>query len=151
MGTFLSDYGDAAYDHEGYAAQVLDDGSLTSTYNNDTVPRMIGQVVAACDCGWTGSTRYPAVDPFDETAEELALGEWERSHACPALEAVHAGKWEQLRIVLRRLADSHNIATRELVGGLTLAARRELLDQTLTRLDHATALARELRDPLEGR
>jgi hypothetical protein len=59
MGSFLARYGDDAYDHEGYVAQVFDDGSLTGTCSNDTTPRMIGQVVAACDCGWTGSTRYP--------------------------------------------------------------------------------------------
>jgi hypothetical protein len=66
MGTVLIGYGDAGYDHEGYAAQVLDDNSITGTYSDKTIPRMIGQVVAACDCGWTGTTRYPTTTgPFD--------------------------------------------------------------------------------------
>ncbi len=59
MGTTLIGYGDAGYAHEGYAAQVLDDDSITGTYSAETEPRMIGQVVAACDCGWTGATPLP--------------------------------------------------------------------------------------------
>jgi hypothetical protein len=77
MGVILCSYGDDAADHEGYAAQVLDDGSLTSTYSDDTRPKMVGQVVAACGCGWTGTTRYPERERYDEAAEELALAEWE--------------------------------------------------------------------------
>jgi hypothetical protein len=86
MGTVLTGYGDAGYDHEGYAAQVLDDNSITGTYSDTTKPRMIGQVVAACDCGWTGKTRYPITTrPFDQDAEQLALTEWEHTHARPTL------------------------------------------------------------------
>jgi hypothetical protein len=70
MGTFLTSYGDDAYDHEGYAAQVLDDGSLTSTYSEDTTPRMVGQVEAACGCGWTGTTRYTEPEGYAEVAED---------------------------------------------------------------------------------
>ncbi|MGH3795635.1 MAG: hypothetical protein ACRDSP_12165 [Pseudonocardiaceae bacterium] len=77
MGTLLTGYGEDGYDHEGYAAQVLDDGSITGTYSNATCPRMIGHVVAACGCGWAGTTRYPCPGPFDEQAEALALAEWE--------------------------------------------------------------------------
>ena len=54
MGTILICYGDA-----GYAAQVLDDDSITGTYSDATIPRMIGQVVTACDCGWTGMSPLP--------------------------------------------------------------------------------------------
>lgn len=38
MGTVLIGYGDASYDHEGYAAQVLDDNSITGTYSDKTRP-----------------------------------------------------------------------------------------------------------------
>ena len=74
MGTILSSYGDAGYEHEGYAAYVLDDGTITGTYSSSTIPRMTGHVVAACGCGWTGTTRYPCTGgaPFDEHAEELS-------------------------------------------------------------------------------
>ena len=51
MGTILTAFGDAAYDHEGGAAQLLADGSITGTYSRETRPRMIGAVVAACSCG----------------------------------------------------------------------------------------------------
>lgn len=145
MGTVLVGYGDAAYDHEGYAAQVLDDGSLTGTYSNETMPRMIGQVVAACECGWTGSTRYPAVDVFDDAAEELALAEWEHTHAVPVLRRTQADKWDQLCVVVRRLADSHSTATRELVERLSPDARLDFIDETLAALDRARELAGELR------
>ncbi len=87
MGTILTSYGDAGYQHEGYAAQVLDDGTLTGTHGPDTRPRMVGQVVAACDCGWTGTTRYPTREEYDEHAEALALAEWEHTHARPVLAA----------------------------------------------------------------
>ncbi|MGH3755780.1 MAG: hypothetical protein ACRDRP_24470 [Pseudonocardiaceae bacterium] len=148
MGTILELYGDDAYEHEGYAAQVLDDGTLTSTYNNGTESRMVGQLVAACGCGWTGSTRYPTTDRFDEAAEELALEEWERSHARPALEGLRAGTWDRLRSVVRRLAESHATATATRFGDLAPAAERDLLDRTLAALDTATRLARQLRAPL---
>jgi NTP pyrophosphatase (non-canonical NTP hydrolase) len=85
MGTILVNYGDAADDHEGYAGQVLDDGSITATYSNETRPRMIGAVVAACGCGWQGTTRYPTTELFDTVAEERALAEWETQHAVPTL------------------------------------------------------------------
>src|SRR5881397_3778549 len=100
MGTILTGYGDAAYEHEGYAAQVLDDGSITGTYSAQTKPRMIGAVVAACDCGWQGSTRYPTRELFDEDAEQLALAEWEHQHALPTLRTAHAELAERLQRLL---------------------------------------------------
>src|SRR5947209_1167694 len=100
MGRMLMDYGQYDYDHEGYAAEVLDDGSLTGTPSGDTVPRMIGQMVAACGCGWTGATRYPSRNPFDHGAEDLALAEWERAHARPTLEGARVDTWDRLGAVL---------------------------------------------------
>ena len=119
MGTLLTSYGDDAYDHEGYAAQVLDDGSLTSTYSDDTRPRMVGQVVAACGCGWTGTTRYPEPQRYAEVAEELALAEWERDHARPILEGLRADHWARLRTMVRELAESHASTTRTRFSALS--------------------------------
>lgn len=147
MGRFLTSFGASAYDHEGYAAQVLSDGTLTSTYSDDTEPRMIGQVVPACGCGWTGTTRYPATGPFDETAKELALGEWEREHARPVLEGHRVGIWEQLRTGVRQLAESHATVTRARFSDLSAAEQRALLDRTLASLERATELTRQLREP----
>ncbi|MGH8919882.1 MAG: hypothetical protein ACRD0H_16385, partial [Actinomycetes bacterium] len=144
MGTILELYGDTAYEHEGYAAQVLDDGTLTGEYSNATMPRMVGQLVAACGCGWTGSTRYPTTDRFDQAAEDLALDEWERDHARPALEGLRVGTWDRLRSGERRLAESHATTTPTRFGELRPAAQRDLLDRTQSALDTATRLVREL-------
>ncbi|MGH3844792.1 MAG: hypothetical protein ACRDS0_25640 [Pseudonocardiaceae bacterium] len=147
MGTILESYGDAAYEHEGYAAQVLDDGTLTATYSDDTEPRMVGQLVAACGCGWTGSTRHPTTEGF-EAAEDLALEEWDYTHARPALEGLRVGTWDRLRSGVRRLAESHATTTPTRFGELRPAAQRDLLDRTQSALDTATRLVRELHVPL---
>ncbi|HEX4099720.1 MAG TPA: hypothetical protein VHY21_04145 [Pseudonocardiaceae bacterium] len=149
MGTILTSYGADADDHEGYAAQVLNDGSLTATYSDDTRPRMVGQVVAACGCGWTGTTRYTEPERYAEVAEELALAEWERDHARPLLAGLRADHWARLRAMVRELAESHASTTRTRFSGLSPGQQRELLDRTLARLGHATALAHQLRDPLD--
>jgi hypothetical protein len=149
MGSILTSYGDNAYDHEGYAAQVLDDGSLTGTYSDATEARMVGQVVAACGCGWTGSTRYPTTTgPFDQAAHDLALAEWEHHHARPTLEGLRVDHWDRLRTLVRRLAESHATTTRTRFSGLAPVEQRELLDRTLAGLHRATALAHQLRGPL---
>ena len=150
MGLILTGYGDDAYDHEGYVAQVLDDGSLTSTYSAETEPRMVGQVVPACDCGWTGSTRYPATGPFDEAAEELAFGEWERDHVRSTLEGLRADRWDRLRVVLRGLVASTGAST---TGAQFIALaptdQRDVIETTLAALGGATELTRRLREPLD--
>lgn len=145
MGTVLIGYGDASYAHEGYAAQVLDDNSITGTYSDKTTPRMIGQVVAACDCGWAGTTRYPTTTgPFDEDAEQLALTEWEHTHARPTLRRLQLEEFDRLGGHLRGLAGySVKLATDSLeVSSRT--ARLDLLDQVLKDLDRAAELARQL-------
>lgn len=150
MGTLLESYGNDGYDHQGYAAQVLDDGSLTSTYSDETQARMVGQVVAACGCGWTGRTRYPTTGQFDEAAEELALDEWERGHARPTLEGLRAAGWDRLHAVVRQLAASRTATT---TGAQFIAVppaeQLDMLDATLAALNRATALAGQLRAPLE--
>lgn len=145
MGTFLTGYGDADYEHEGYAAQVLDDGSITGTYSRDIQPRMIGQVVAACGCGWAGTTRYPCLEPFDEQAESLALTEWETTHARPILEQAQRDQAARLARLLADLAEQHRA---NLDRSRSCPSRHdlELLDRTLRTLATATDLARELRD-----
>ncbi|MQA14921.1 MAG: hypothetical protein GEV09_12315 [Pseudonocardiaceae bacterium] len=142
VGTFLTGYGTAGYDHEGYAAHVLDDGSLTGTHSADTRPRMVGAVVAACDCGWTGATRYPRRTEFDEDAEELALQEWERSHARPVLERAQRGELWRLEAQLRELAT----VAQQLCGADRPPLRAGQLSRVVDALEAATALARRLQD-----
>jgi hypothetical protein len=139
VGTFITCYGDAGYEHEGYAAQVLDDGSLTGEYSAETEARMVGAVVAACGCGWTGATRYPCPEPFDEAAHELALAEWEQSHARPLLER---GQRDDLDRLQRRLQD---LGTARLSGGDRSARQlAEQLGQVTCALETAADLARRL-------
>lgn len=149
MGTLLMSYGDDAYDHEGYVAQVLNDGTLTGTYSDDTESRMVGQVVAACGCGWAGATRYPCPEPFDALAHELALAEWERDHARPTLAGRRADRWDRLRTLIRQLAESHATTTRTRFRELSLPEQRDLLTRTLSSLGRATELAEQLRAPLD--
>lgn len=151
MGTFVTGYGGAADDHEGYAAQVLDDGSVTGTYSDQTTPRMIGQLVAACGCGWVGTTRYPTTELFDGAAQGFALAEWEHAHARPAQHRWQLDTCECLRGVLRGLAagPAARLAPVPIVA-LSPAARLDVVDQVLAQLGRAVELARELRESLQG-
>lgn len=145
MGMTLISYGDAGYAHEGYAAQVLDDDSITSTYNDATIPRMIGQVIAACECGWTGTTRYPTTTgPFDENAELLALSEWEHTHARPTLRRLQLKDYGQLSGRLQSLATYSVKLAPDPLRAQSRAARLDLLEQVLDTLDRATEIAHQL-------
>jgi hypothetical protein len=145
MGMILIGYGDAGYAHEGYAAQVLDDDSITGTYSDETEPRMIGQVIAACDCGWTGTTRYPTTTgPFDENAEQLALTEWEHTHARPTLRHLQLKEYGRLGGRLQGLAKYSAKLAPDPLRVQSRAARLDLLDQVLADLDRAAELARQL-------
>ena len=147
MGTLFTGYGDEGYDHEGYAAQVLSDDTLTSTSSYDTEQRMIGWVVA-CGCGWTGTTAYPTTTgPFDATAHDLALKEWEHQYARPTLQRARTRKGNQLRTVLVGLAEVHRAAAG---GGLSRAQQRDLFGLTLDRLARASELVRQLRAPRDA-
>lgn len=138
MGRFLTSYGNAGYDHEGYAAQVLDNGSLTSEYSDATEPRMVGAVVAACECGWTGTTHYPTRETFDEAATDLALDEWEHTHAHPILERAQRADVDRLQ---RRL---QALATAQLPGAGRSRQLAEQLGQITCALEAAADLARRL-------
>jgi hypothetical protein len=145
MGTILIGYGDAGCAHEGYAAHVLDDGSITGTYSEKTRPRMIGQVIAACDCGWAGTTHYPTTTgPFDENAEQPALTEWEHTHALPTLRRLQSKEFDRLGRHLRDLAGYLAKLAPDSLEAQSRAARCDLLDQVLDTLDRAVELARQL-------
>ncbi len=147
MGMILIGYGDAGYAHEGYAAQVLNDDSITSTYSDETIPRMIGQVIAACDCGWTGTTRYPTTTgPFDENAEQQALTEWEHTHARPTQRHLQLKDYDQLGGRLQALATYSAQLAPDPLTIQSRAARLDLLEQVLETLDRAAEVARQLQD-----
>jgi hypothetical protein len=146
MGTILTSYGDAGYEHEGYVGQLLDDGTITGTWGPDTRPRMTGQVVAACGCGWTGTTRYPTRELFDEQAHDLALGEWEHTHALPALAAAVRDRTRRLPRLLSSLAADLDAQCAD----ATAPERAAVLERTLRGLDDARALAHDLLDHARG-
>jgi len=75
MGALLDDL----YDHEGLAARRLADGTLTATWTKETAK--FDAYVAACDCGWRGDEDRPPND----AGHEMAIDDWERSHARPLL------------------------------------------------------------------
>lgn len=120
MGTTIADL----YEHEGYAARKLPDGTLTSTWA-DT-----GEFVAfvpACACAgsdsrwdsWYGSTEYPPTDD----GEEAALDEWERVHARPLLgDREPAGLDDEVTVLLDRL---RLLAMERPVGMLAVLRRIE--------------------------
>lgn len=72
MGTFLDDL----WDHEGYGARRLPDGTLTATWSKSTAD--FDAHVAACSCGWHGGEHPPTDDGY-----EAAVDQWEVDHARP--------------------------------------------------------------------
>ena len=67
MDTILDDL----YDHEGFAARRLPDGTLTGTWTKATAT--FDAYVAACGCGWRGDDDQPPT----EKGHEAALDAWE--------------------------------------------------------------------------
>jgi hypothetical protein len=84
MGTiYFGPYADAigAYDHEGYAARILPDGTETGTWTYET--REFVAYRARCDCGWRGQHTYPPTDDGEDQAKE----EWDHDHLRPLIDA----------------------------------------------------------------
>ncbi len=125
MGTIIEDL----YDHEGYGARRLPDGSLTGTWTRQTA--RFDVYVAACGCGWQGKQTHPPT----EEGYESAVDEWERSHARPLLaETVPAG------------ADAAIRDAKQAIGSL-LRERPRAAARVLDDLGDWTALARRRLDP----
>lgn len=144
MGRVLDVGVDVAYKHEGYAAHVLDDGTLTGTYSREIDPRKVGRLRAACECGWTGPRDWdnddedPAGWPSDEL-EDAILADWE-AHVRDLLDVEHGRQREQLVRVLRgiggRLADD--------VTAADAADVDAVLKRAVDELQHAAELAQRM-------
>ena len=76
MGRFIEDL----WDHEGYAARRLPDGTLTGTWTYAT--REFTAHVPACGCGWHADREHPPT----EDGEQAALEQWDTEHATPLLQ-----------------------------------------------------------------
>ena len=85
------------WDHEGYAARRLPDGTLTSTWTQAT--RQFDAYVAACGCGWRGTVDYTPT----ETGEEFAFDQWRATHAEPLLVRQAQHRRAELAQALRAL------------------------------------------------
>jgi hypothetical protein len=127
MGVIIEDL----WDHEGYAARKLPDGTLTSVWT-----RKLTAHVAACGCGWRGSGEHPPT----EAGEELAVDQWRWEHAQPLLERQATRRREQLGRVLGWLGHQ----TDRLEDRATLERIRRALDRTRALVDDLQRdLARE--------
>lgn len=78
------------YRHEGWAARVFPDGTETGQYGRTG---HIGYR-ARCECGWVGSTVYPAPEP-DPKESAVAEEEWFRNHISPMVEQARRTAWPQ--------------------------------------------------------
>ncbi len=114
-----------AYEHSGYPATVLLDGTETPVVSSRIATSVVGWR-AACDCGWRGAQFYPRsefpsptglapalVDGFDTLTGTYA--EWDRhlAGAIPELE-IH-DRARQLRVVEAHL---HQAISTARDGGL---------------------------------
>jgi hypothetical protein len=116
------------YDHEGYAARKLPDGTLTGTWTAATA--VFTAHVASCECGWTATAEHPP----SEAGVDAALDDW-AAHADQQQAAQQDRRRGELAEVLRALggiaADVEDRATLPRIARAAQRARRlagELLD-----------------------
>ncbi len=89
--------------------------------------------------------RYPTTTgPFDEDAEQLALTEWEHTHARPTLRRLHLEEFDRLGGRLRGLAGYSAKLAPDPLEVQAPAACLDLLDQVVEDLHRAAELARQL-------
>ncbi len=104
MGAIVED----RYDHEGYGARQLPDGTLTGVWSAETAK--FEAYVASCGCGWHGGHHPPS-----QAGYESAVEEWEADHARPLLaKTVPAALTALIGDVKRNL--SHLLAERPLAA-----------------------------------
>jgi hypothetical protein len=109
MGLILTNYGEAAHEHEGFVGRILHDGTVTSSWSAETDISVTDQLVAKCSCGWISDQRWtndapcPAEMPSVRLRTEI-LSVWEMQHAVPALDRVAADVRGRVARHLRDLA-----------------------------------------------
>ena len=127
MGVVIEDL----WDHEGYAARRLPDGTLTGTW---TQVGGFDAYVAACGCGWRGTVGYPPTD----IGEELAVDHWRLEHAEPLMADQAIRRRRDLDRVLGWLGEQ-----------ATLPRDVAAVDRLAGALDGARGLLAEVRRDLE--
>jgi hypothetical protein len=75
---------EVGYEHEGYADRKMSNGEFSNGEWSDRYPFDAHVAfVAACGCGWRGSTEHRPTD----AGEEAALDEWDVGHLQPLIRA----------------------------------------------------------------
>lgn len=122
MGSIIEDL----YDHEGYGARLLPDGTLTATWSAETAS--FEAYLAACSCGWRGGEHPPTDEGYDG-----AVDAWESDHARPLLaEHVPAGvnnavtDAKQAIAILARERPGAALRALDELGGWSTHMRRRL-------------------------
>lgn len=107
------------YEHEGYAARVMPDGTLSGSWGGGVPDDAHIGFRAACGCGWVGETLHPGGD-YDGPGGEAALDEWDREHLQPLIDKA-AGDWAPWAERVGRLASA--VAEHVKAGRLDRAAQ----------------------------
>ena len=125
MGVILDD----RWEHEGYGARRLPDGTLTGTWSAATAS--FDAYVASCGCGWHGGDHPPTEDGY-----QSAVVEWEALHARPVLARTVP---EELRSKIRDVQQEVSaLATERPLAGLsTLRSLTTSASATLARAQAA--------------
>ena len=80
------------YGHEGYAVQVLHDGTESRCWTTE-----FREYRAGCDCGWRGATIYPPT----EAGENAAQDEWNANGNCMlVVGATYPAELKQVREIV---------------------------------------------------
>lgn len=118
------------YDHEGYTARVMPDGTETSTFGGEY--GWTGHVGyrARCDCGWAGATVYPVEEP-DPLDSDEADEEWMREHIQPMVDQARRQTWPawSTRDATRATSAAEHVAAGRYADALnTMQRMRDDLD-----------------------
>ena len=151
---YLGPYADDVNDpvtHEGYAARLMPDGTLTSTWGGQYGRTGHTGLVACCECGWRGEVIRPPGD-IDGPECQAAERDFETQHLDPLIEAAQRRSWpdwaerSSLRVafILDRIAAGH--------PAMALRSLETLRDDLDRHIRVATELAHDQqRDDLSDR
>jgi hypothetical protein len=92
---YLGPYADDVNDpvtHEGYAARLMPDGTLTSTWGGQYGRTGHIGLIACCECGWRGETVHPPGD-IDSPEHQAAERDFETQHLDPLIDAASRRSW----------------------------------------------------------
>jgi hypothetical protein len=144
VGPYADDVHADAY-HEGYAARLWPDETITGSWGGeDGWTGHIG-LVGACDCGWRSDRVHPPAD-FDSPEYEAAQRDFEVEHLDPLIEAARQRSWPDWA---RRTADRASYIT-TLVQQERLREARVVMDRLRDDVNARLSLLDQLSDEREA-